>query len=291
MKKKEAISVIIVSWDGYRNGAVPKLLEQLKKQTYTNHEVIQITGVSPVGKARNNGAKKAKNELIVYIDDDAELGDRNVLENLVKALNKNKKIGATGGSRLLPKKPNNFQKKVQYANPKEVIPISKKTVETDDIGTYCLCMKKSVLEEIGWFNEDITAGEDTELRYLLREKGYKTVLVANTWVHHPPRANFKAYIKQAFWYGSGSAHLKKNSRVKIPAIQFLSIYTLIPYTIFRLITIPIEFIFPWLRKFVETRKVNKKDIFKFNPLLTVGQYASLVGVISGFLKKSFKRIE
>lgn len=283
-------SVVIVSWDGSRGGRVPKLVASLKKQTLKNFEVIVITRTSPVGKARNEGAKKAKGDIIIYIDDDAVLGNNKVLENLVKTLESNKKIGAVGGSRLLPKKPNKFQKRLQNANPKEVIPIAKETVESDDIGTYCLAIRKKVLQEADWFNEKITSGEDTELRYLLREKGYKTVLVADTWVHHPPRPNMKAFLKQAFWYGNGAAHLKKHGRVRIPDISFLNGYTLIPYAIFRIITIPIEFIFPFLRPLISGKKLTKKQ-FTYKPLLFLGQYASLMGVIYGFMTTSFRRIE
>ena len=62
---KIEVSVVIPSADGRRDGNVPRLLDNLKSQSFRNMEVIVIVGVSPQGKAINDNASKDIKVLVV----------------------------------------------------------------------------------------------------------------------------------------------------------------------------------------------------------------------------------
>ena len=54
------VSVVIPTWDGQRGGNVPRLVEQLKRQSLQRIEVILSLHEFPNGRARNLGAKMAQ---------------------------------------------------------------------------------------------------------------------------------------------------------------------------------------------------------------------------------------
>ncbi len=90
------ISVIIPSFDGIRGGNVEKLKHDLDAQTLKPHEVILSIGISPNGKARNEGVKKASGNFYVFIDDDVTLGCNDMLEKLIRPFFEDPSIGMTG---------------------------------------------------------------------------------------------------------------------------------------------------------------------------------------------------
>ena len=59
-EKNPKVSVIIPSLDGYRDGNVPRLLEDISRQSYRKLEVFVVKAVKPCGRAHNHGAQRAK---------------------------------------------------------------------------------------------------------------------------------------------------------------------------------------------------------------------------------------
>ena len=58
------------------------LLNDISNQKASfDREIIIIPGISPAGKARNTGAKKAKGEILIFIDCDIRLANGFVLNN------------------------------------------------------------------------------------------------------------------------------------------------------------------------------------------------------------------
>ncbi len=286
--KEKLVSIVIPSWDGSRGGKTQKLLKQLKEQSYKKKEVIVVKHVKPVGKARNIGTKKAKGDIIIYMDDDIEFGHKDVLKNLVEGINKDKKRGIVGCSYIPPKNANAFQKKIAKQS-RMSVSIKKKDEETDEVCSMCFAMRKEVIKQIGFWNEKITSATDTELRFLVKKFGYKTIIPANTWIYHPPPENLKAYLRKAYWYGLGSVQVVRTNRVEIPSLGFLKDRVILFYIFFRFITIPLELFFPRARKIAEKKRITFKDFFRFDFLLALSQYYSLFGVVEGFLKKNNKK--
>ncbi len=79
-------SVIIPSFDGYRNGKTPALLESLKEQSFKDFEVHVIKGETRQGRAINRGARLSKGDILIILDDDTALGHKDVFARLIFAL-------------------------------------------------------------------------------------------------------------------------------------------------------------------------------------------------------------
>lgn len=202
------VSVIIPTFDGSCNGNVKRLLEDIKKQTFKDMEVILIEGVRPNGRARNEGVKKARGEYLVFMDDDTILGHERVIENLIGPLEKEKRIGMTGASPMYPKDLPWLRKTFAQIRGRE-FPIVKETVDTDCAQHACCALRKEVYQEVGWESDDLITGTDDDLRQRLHRAGYRVVIVPDTWVFRLVEADFLAIVRKFFKMGLGSAYVRK----------------------------------------------------------------------------------
>jgi GT2 family glycosyltransferase len=203
------ISVIIPSFDGCRNGNVRNLEKQLVSQTLAPFEIIIVIGVSPNGRARNEGVKKASGDYYIFIDDDVALGDENVFQNLIKSFLEHRDIGMAGPSQLIPESSNQFQKKAANQIPRSLFPIQKELVDSDMVSHMCLAMPAKLFKDLGWENPDIISGTDPDLRYRVRKAGYRVCVAPNCWAYHPMPETFSKLIKLAFIKGRNSAIMRK----------------------------------------------------------------------------------
>src|ERR687885_764028 len=83
-------------------GDVARLLASVYRQTLQPAEVEVVRGVRPNGRARNQGVARTTAPVLVFVDDDATLGDEHVLANLVAPLLDDPSVGISGASKLLP---------------------------------------------------------------------------------------------------------------------------------------------------------------------------------------------
>lgn len=228
------ISIIIPAIKGIKK----ETKEAIEEQSFTDYEIIEIVGVSPNGRARNQGVKKAKGDVYIFIDDDSVLGHKHTLKNLLKYVGKNN-VGIVGASRLLPKKVNWFSRMVAKQIPMVEIPVtkdltdatpplvkelnikkifSKKEGQKDwsPISTSCLAVTEKVFKKIGGFDENLWWGVDTEFLYRGAQKKIVMKLAPNTWIYHPYANNFRMLWKKYFKSGLGTAHeMKRNPERKL----------------------------------------------------------------------------
>jgi glycosyltransferase involved in cell wall biosynthesis len=216
-KENPLVSVIIPSLDGFRNGNVPKLLEDIKTQTVKDLEVIIVKGVAPNGRARNEGVKVAQGKYIVSIDDDVSLGNDRVIENLIspflvetRETGDEGRIGLTGASQLIPEDSSYFQKRAIKQIPRTYFPIVNEITETDMVSHMCLAIPAQLYKDIGWENDVIHSGTDPDLRFRVRQAGYKIVVVPNTWAYHPLPKTLYELLKMSYNKGEDSAWVRKN---------------------------------------------------------------------------------
>ncbi|MFH1230281.1 MAG: glycosyltransferase [Planctomycetota bacterium] len=205
-KDNPSVSVIIPSLDGYREGNVPKLVEDLNKQTFHDFEVIIVRGVSPTSRAHNVGVQQASAEIIVFFDDDIILGNNRIIDNLIKPVIKDKSIGISGASQLIPPDANRFQKKCGKEFDRLEFPVVSEMVESDMATHAAMAIRKEVFIKIGQENENLIYGDDPDLRYRVRQAGYKIVVVPDTWIYHPPPKNLTGFLRMSFRRGKGAVH-------------------------------------------------------------------------------------
>ena len=264
------VSVIICSYYVNRTKQVELLVKDIESQIpQYKHEIIVVKNVSPVGKARNIGIKKAKGDIIIFLDDDVKLG-KNTIKNLIKGV---KKYGLSivGGSHIIPKNANFVQRWIAREIPREEVKIVNKDIESDLIGTACWANKKKIYDTIGYFNENVTAGEDTEMREKARKNGIKTILLKNTYVFHAVRDNLFDFFKQRFWYGKGIGQMRRSPRT------ISNIFGIV-YGTFRFCFILFHVFLPKLNLYI---KKKERSPFGFKPLYAFGDFFYVLGYIRG----------
>lgn len=194
-------------------GTPDALLESVRRQTLAPDELVVVRGVRPNGRARNQGVAQTSAPILVFVDDDAVLGDAHAIANLVAPLLADPGIGVTGAAKLLPPDAPWFQRWVAREVPRIEHPVVTQPLETNpdppsfycEITTTCCAMRRTVFAQAGGFDETLVRGVDTEFFVRLRRLGYRFVLVPNTWAYHPAPANLRALLRKHFLYGVGHA--------------------------------------------------------------------------------------
>ena len=210
------ISVVIPHFSRSRLENLQGLLEDLKQQTVQEMEVIIVSGVSPQGKAINQGVREARGEVLVVIDDDSRLGHAHVIENLREVIRRDPSIGMVGASIVPSEKENRFQRLAAKQFPRYGMPVVKEVTDSDLPGHPCVAFPKNIFIQAGMEREDILRGLDPDLRVRIRKAGYRVVLAPDTWAHHPlPPSVFK-FIRTFLRNGYGSAYLQ----VMYPEINY-----------------------------------------------------------------------
>ena len=204
------VSVIIPSLDGYRDGNVPRLIKQVQGQTFTDLEIIVVEGVRPNGKARNEGAKKAKGEILICIDDDVTLGHEKIIENLVNYLESDRNIGLLGISKRLPEDSNWFQRRCAKEIPRSTSPVYSELTEGDLVDHMCIAIRKDLFFKVGMENENLIRGTDPDLRHRIRKTGLKIAIVPDSWGYHPVPGSLIKLLKTFFINGMGSSWVQRH---------------------------------------------------------------------------------
>ena len=203
------VSLIIPSLDGHRDGAVPKLLDSIGRQTFRDFETHLVKGVSPQGKAINQGARQARGEILVILDDDSCLADETVLERLVAAIDEDDRIGMAGASIVLPPNATPFQCRAAAQFPRFNTPVVDTVTDSDFACHGCCAIPAALFWEVGGECEDVLRGLDPDLRVRLRAARYRVVLVPHARIHHPLPDGWRRLLRTFFRNGFGSAHTRK----------------------------------------------------------------------------------
>lgn len=200
------LSVIIPSLDGDRGGSLARLEAAIKTQSYTHHELMVVVGVSPQGRAINQGVSRARGEVLVILDDDAAIDDPELFSRLVLALASDPTIGMAGASVRTPASAGLFQRLAAREFPRFNVPVVSKLTDSDLACHGCAAFPRAAFEGVGGEREEIVRGLDPDLRQRLRRAGYRVVLVPDAVIYHPLPATLRRLLKTFYRNGSGSAY-------------------------------------------------------------------------------------
>jgi len=173
--------------------------EQICKDFISANPVYQFyyfnekeQGSSP---ARNTGAKHAKGELLIFMDDDA-IAEKDFLKNTWNFYSENKTVGGFGGRiipRYIPAEPRWMSKFVsslvgnfKYADTVVEFESNKYPLESN------MAVTKNAFDEVGGFNTALPGvkgklrigGEGKDFYFRVKEKGHKIFYVPGMVVHH-----------------------------------------------------------------------------------------------------------
>ncbi len=169
--------------------------EQLKIQFFRK------TNSGP-GLSRNFGAKKAKNEWLVFVDSDV-IVEKDYISNIKNNLNTTK-CDAFGGADKANKGFNLMQKAISYAMTSLLttggIRGNKKSMSKFQPRSFNMGVKKSAFDAVGGFSE-MRIGEDPDLSMSLWEAGFSTAFFDDIGVYHKRRTDLGKFSKQVYQFG------------------------------------------------------------------------------------------
>lgn len=197
------VSVIIPTYN--REKTICRAIDSVLNQSYKNLEIIIIDDGSTdntleklkkygssirvlnqchkgANAARNKGIKEAKGEYIAFLDSDDEwLSDKTNIQ--MDYLEKSKKQICFCPYQLMDEKertfPSDYTESDKYENNINIV-----LGQGNVIGTPTLIMKKSVLDDVGYFNESMQSLQDYELCIRIAKKykiGYVPQILVNAY--------------------------------------------------------------------------------------------------------------
>jgi cellulose synthase/poly-beta-1,6-N-acetylglucosamine synthase-like glycosyltransferase len=165
-------------------------------------------GVNVVSKAVNAPAaynyalKIASNDILAFVDSDAKV-EKDWLKNLVPHLNEPTTAGVSGNIETW-NDDNSWARCIGYDIKSRYARLGE---YTGRVATMNLLLKRSVLEEVGGFDEGFPSQYDTELGFRISSKGYRIAFVRNALCYHFNRQTLRAYWRQQLQYGKNTIRL------------------------------------------------------------------------------------
>lgn len=202
---KELLEVIVI--DGGSRDLTLKIAQNYPAK------IVMRTLNAPA--AYNYAINLVESEVIGIIDADAKL-EKEWLNKLIARLKDPKLAGVSGtietwnSERILPRCIG-YDLKYRYGHIKG---------ETNRVATMNLLLKKSVIEEVGGFNENLPTQYDTDLGVRITSRGYKIALEPQAKCYHFNRPTWREYFKQQLQYGKNTPklYLKNPSLIRGDAI-------------------------------------------------------------------------
>ncbi len=225
---------IVVVDDGIGESTLT-LLDKFKGKI----KVLQSNSCGP-SFARNLASRSTDAGLIAFTDSDC-IVDKDWVSELAKALEKDPQAAGCGGKQDIPDDATGFEKKV-FLFMKMAGFISdyvRKSKDTDTIevnhNPSCnLMYKREIFLEEGGFLEGLWPGEDVELDFRLRKKGYKLLFNPRAVVYHYKPKNFKSFLKMMYRYGLAQGFLARKYGVfrRTQMIPGLNLFFLLVFLFF-----------------------------------------------------------
>lgn len=310
-------SIIIPLYN--RPQEIDELLDSLTKQTDKHFEVIVVEDGSTEksdfivdkygsklnliyfeksnsgpGLTRNEGAKIAKGDYLIFFDSDCIIPP-NYIENSYQFL-KNSYTDAYGGpDRAMPTF-TTVQKAINYSMTSFFttggIRGGHKSMDRFHPRSFNLGVSKVAFEALGGYGK-MRFGEDIDFSLRLLKQGYTTALIPESYVYHKRRTNFRQFFKQV--HNSGIArinlHLAHPGSMKLvhalPAVFVVGMAMTIIFSSFY----PVFLLFPILYSFIvfiDSLFINKSLKVAFYSIGAA--WTQIVGYGTGFLSAVWKRL-
>ena len=230
---KVTASVIVPAFNAEKT--IGKCLESLEKQGFRGYEIIVVDDGSRdstleiIGRhgrarllkqshagpavARNNGAKNAKGEIVVFTDSDC-VAESTWLEEMLKPFADKRVAGVQGrykcGQKELVARLIHLEIEQRYEK-------MEKQEFVDFIGSYSAAYRASVFEELKGFDTSfpMASGEDTDFSFRVHKAGHKMVFNPNAIVWHTHPTKLWKYLKVKFFRAFWRTKVYKSHKGKI----------------------------------------------------------------------------
>lgn len=190
-------------------------------------KVLQSGGYGP-SFSRNLAARNTSARFLAFTDSDC-IVEKNWLKELMKGFERYPDAVACGGRQRLPADAEKFERKVfLFMKRTGFITDYMRRVKEDDLievnhNPSCnVIYKRDIFLQEGGFLEGLWPGEDVELDYRLKKKGYKVIFNPAAIVYHYKQKNLKSFSEMMYRYGKAQGFLVKKHGVfrKIQMVPF-----------------------------------------------------------------------
>jgi cellulose synthase/poly-beta-1,6-N-acetylglucosamine synthase-like glycosyltransferase len=165
-----------------------------------NMHIVETTKLLPPGQMRNMGAKAACTDLFCFIDDDC-VPPPDWLERMIRDLEADAAIGLAG-CRIKGDPPTFWNRCADFS----LFPdCQSRSRECFGLSSGAIAARRIAMEEVGGFDNDLTASEDWDLSVSLKSMGWKLFFNPDVEVlHRHGRGSPFAILRQAYRYGYSS---------------------------------------------------------------------------------------
>jgi cellulose synthase/poly-beta-1,6-N-acetylglucosamine synthase-like glycosyltransferase len=189
---KDFLEVIIV--DGCSKDATVEIAQK--------YPVKVVSAPLNAPAAYNYAMKMVSNDVLGFIDSDAKV-EKEWLNKLVTHLGDPQVAGVSGSIETWNTE-NAWARSIGYDLKSRYARLKKYVVR---VATMNLLLKKSIIKEVGGFDEKLPSQYDTDLGYRITSKGYKILFEPDAKCYHFNRSTVKAYFRQQLQYGKNTAKL------------------------------------------------------------------------------------
>lgn len=189
---KDFLEVIVV--DGYSKDATVQIAQK--------YPVKVVSAPLNAPAAYNYALKMVSNNVLGFIDSDAKV-EKEWLNKLVTHLGDPQVAGVSGGIETWNTE-NPWARSIGYDLKNRYARLKKYVVR---VATMNLLMKKSVIEEVGGFDENLPSQYDTDLGFRITSRGYKILFEPSAKCYHFNRPTVSGYFRQQLQYGKNTAKL------------------------------------------------------------------------------------
>jgi cellulose synthase/poly-beta-1,6-N-acetylglucosamine synthase-like glycosyltransferase len=189
---KDFLEVLVV--DGCSKDATVKIAQK--------YPVKVISAPLNAPAAYNYAMKMVSNDVLGFIDADAKV-EKEWLNKLVTYLDGPQVVGVSGGIETWNTE-NAWARSIGYDLANRYARLKKSVVR---VATMNLLMKKSVIEEVGGFDEKLPSQYDTDLGFRITSRGYKILFEPSVKCYHFNRSTVRSYFRQQLQYGKNTVKL------------------------------------------------------------------------------------
>ncbi len=217
---KCSFDVIVVD-NGSKDGS-----QQMLAEKYPDVKIIQNQSNVGLGKASNQGIVATNGRYVLLLNNDT-IVDGPSLDMLVDFLNDHPEAGAVGGRLLNPD--GSFQSGyASFSNLKEEFLIvthlgellwagypshgnSDETTEAGWLGSACLLVRRSALDQVGLLDESyFIYGDEADLQYRLHKGGWKIYSLPSSTIIHYGGRSMNRWSRRKMVYRGKMLFYKKN---------------------------------------------------------------------------------
>jgi GT2 family glycosyltransferase len=164
-----------------------------------NTEILKIPTPGGPARARNIGARKAKGDILFFVDADVTV-EKDAISIVIETFEREPELAAVFGSYDDEPFESNFIS--QYKNLFHHYVHQTSKVEASTFWGACGAIRREIFFQIDGFNEDYRRAsiEDIALGYRLKKAGYRIKLLKNLRVKHLKHWGLLSLIKADFFY-------------------------------------------------------------------------------------------